>query len=147
MILSIHKNWAWLKNLSMLELNFEEVDGLGIKGGPHVKSYNTLTVFGCKRNIMIQELAKLHDHMCESVIRIVRIWMIFLRNPSGIWKWCWVSPTPEKIINNLVNTNIFYRKVHYRISPKQFWKSKIVLYSSENMFLDLFQIRKPKLDL
>ena len=57
-----------------------------IYGGPRVKLHNTLTVFGCKRNIMIQELAKLHDHMCESVIRIVRIWMIFLRNPSGIWK-------------------------------------------------------------
>ena len=106
-----------------------------------MKLHNNLTVFGCKRNIMIQELAKLHDHMCESVIRIVRIWMIFLRNPSGIWQWCWVSPTPEKIINNLVNTNIFYQKVHYRISPKQFWKSKIVLYSSENMFLDLLQIK------
>ena len=31
MILSIHKKLSMLKNLSMLEPNFEEADGLGIK--------------------------------------------------------------------------------------------------------------------
>ena len=31
MILSIHKKLSMLKNLSMLEPNFEEADGLGIR--------------------------------------------------------------------------------------------------------------------